>query len=317
MPVKKSKPYSTPKRTVKKKNNTNKSFDVTTRIRVDEIRLNDSDSLDTSFLEGRVERQAKKDTKKVKEKILRDNSKKIKYLDILKKLLFSIALVTCIVLLSIYLFNYIKDNRIFKNTSKTDNTEKKTSKNDANVIDDNYLLVGDYYIDSFDIKKYDLDYHYVKSTSKDLTTSKLIDDIDSLVYKYNPSIVFLEVGMYDLNDDIDINKIVENYEKIINLIKENRPFADIIVESLVPIDRDASDFDDDFFSNDLDNDDIKELNSKLKKLAESKKVTYIDLYSMLEKDGKLDSEYTSNGIALNDNGYKQLLKMIKKYTTKD
>ena len=317
MSVKKNKPYSTPKRTVKKKNNTNKSFDVTTRIRVDEIRLNDSDSLDTSFLEGRVERQAKKDTKKVKEKILRDNSKKIKYLDIFKKLLFSIALVTCIILLSIYLFNYIKDNRIFKNTSKTDNTEKKTIKNETNVIDDNYLLVGDYYIDSFDIKKYDLDYHYVKSTSKDLTTSKLIDDIDSLVYKYNPSIVFLEVGMYDLNDDIDINKIVENYEKIINLIKENRPFADIIVESLVPIDRDASDFDDDFFSNDLDNDDIKELNSKLKKLAESKKVTYIDLYSMLEKDGKLDSEYTSNGIALNDNGYKQLLKMIKKYTTKD
>ena len=317
MSVKKNKPYSTPKRTVKKKNNTNKSFDVTTRIRVDEIRLNDSDSLDTSFLEGRVERQAKKDTKKVKEKILRDNSKKIKYLDIFKKLLFSIALVTCIILLSIYLFNYIKDNRIFKNTSKTDNTEKKTIKNEINVIDDNYLLVGDYYIDSFDIKKYDLDYHYVKSTSKDLTTSKLIDDIDSLVYKYNPSIVFLEVGMYDLNDDIDINKIVENYEKIINLIKENRPFADIIVESLVPIDRDASDFDDDFFSNDLDNDDIKELNSKLKKLAESKKVTYIDLYSMLEKDGKLDSEYTSNGIALNDNGYKQLLKMIKKYTTKD
>ena len=317
MSVKKNKPYSTPKRTVKKKNNTNKSFDVTTRIRVDEIRLNDSDSLDTSFLEGRVERQAKKDTKKVKEKILRDNSKKIKYLDILKKLLFSIALVTCIVLLSIYLFNYIKDNRIFKNTSKTDNTEKKTSKNEANVIDDNYLLVGDYYIDLFDIKKYDLDYHYVKSTSKDLTTSKLIDDIDSLVYKYNPSIVFLEVGMYDLNDDIDINKIVEKKKKIINLIKENRPFADIIVESLIPINRDTSNFDDDFFSDDLDNDDIKELNSKLKKLAESKKVTYIDLYSMLEKDGKLDSEYTSNGIALNDNGYKQLLKMIKKYTTKD
>ena len=64
MSVRKSKPYSTPKRTVKRKNdNANKNFDVTTRIRVDEVRLNDSDSLDTSFLEGRVERQSKKDTK--------------------------------------------------------------------------------------------------------------------------------------------------------------------------------------------------------------------------------------------------------------
>ena len=50
MSVKKNKPYSTPKRTVKKKNNTNKSFDVTTRIRVDEIRLNDSDSLASKVL---------------------------------------------------------------------------------------------------------------------------------------------------------------------------------------------------------------------------------------------------------------------------
>ena len=41
------------------------------------------------------------------------------------------------------------------------------------------------------------------------------------------------------------------------------------------------------------------------------------MYSMLEKDGKLDEEYTTNGIYLNDDGYRQVLKMIKKYTTKD
>ena len=89
MSVRKNKPYSAPKRTVKRKNdNFNKNFDVTTRIRVDEVRLNDSDSLDTSFLEGRVERQSRKDTKKVKENILKDNSKKIKILDNIKRFLF-------------------------------------------------------------------------------------------------------------------------------------------------------------------------------------------------------------------------------------
>ena len=73
MSVRSKKPYSTPKRTTKKKKVDSKGLDVTTRIRVDEIRLNDSDSLDTSFLEGRVDRQAKKNSKKVTEKILKDN----------------------------------------------------------------------------------------------------------------------------------------------------------------------------------------------------------------------------------------------------
>lgn len=320
MSVRKNKPYSTPKRTINKKNdNINKNFDVTTRIRVDEFRLNDSDSLDTSFLEGRVERQSKKDTKKVKEKILKDNSVKIKYLNIIKRILFGIALITCIILLIVYLVNFIKSNHIFENnntkTNKDDIVEKNNNK--KKEIDDNFLLVGDYYTDRFDLDEYELDYHYVKSTNKNLTTFKLIDNIDDYVYKYNPSVVFLQVGINDLNDKTSIKEIVENYEKIIDLIKEKRSYADICIESLIPINKDAKDFDDDFFNKDLDNDDIEELNSKLKILASEKDVVYIDLYSLLEKDRKLDEEYTSNGIYLNDDGYRQVLKMIKKYTTKD
>lgn len=321
MSVRKNKPYSVPKRTVKRKNdNFNKNFDVTTRIRVDEVRLNDSDSLDTSFLEGRVERQSRKDTKKVKENILKDNSKKIKILDIIKRFLFGFAIITCIVLLTIYLVNFVKSNHIFDDTNtKEDNNvvENKDEKKESNKIDDNYLLVGDYNIEKFNLEDYDLDYHYVKSTNKGLTTRKLVDNMNDYIYKYNPSVVFLQVGIYDLNDKTDIKDIISNYEQIIDNIKKNRSYADICVESLIPINRDSKDFDEDFFNDDLDNDDIKEFNSKLKDLAEEKKVTYIDLYSMLEKDGKLDDEYSDDGIHLNDDGYRQMFKMVKKYTTKD
>ena len=51
----------------------NNDLSVTTRIRIDDTRLNDSDSLDTSFLEGRLGRKAK-DNKKVKDKILKEKS---------------------------------------------------------------------------------------------------------------------------------------------------------------------------------------------------------------------------------------------------
>ena len=141
--------------------------------------------------------------------------------------------------------------------------------------------------------------------------------MNDYVYKYNPSIVFLQVGIYDLNDKTDIKDIISNYEEIIDNIRKNRSYADICVESLIPINRDSEDFDGDFFNDELNNDDIKEFNLKLKTLAEEKKVTYIDLYSMLESDGKLDEDYSDDGIHLNDDGYRQMLKMVKKYTTND
>ena len=312
MAVRSRKPYSTPKRTTRNKKSDNKKLDVTTRIRVDEIRLNDSDSLDTSFLEGRVERQSRKNTKKVTENILKDNSDKIRKLKIIKRLFFTIALVMCIILLIILLINFIKKIDFSKksNTTNTDIVQKKETKD----IDDNFLFVGDFGTEEFNFDNFDLDYHYVKKTDKKLTTEKLNDDLNDYVYKYNPSVIFLQVGIIDLDEDKSIDEIIDNYGKIIDSIKENRSYAEIYIESLYPINRDIDDFDDDIIKSDIDNDDIKKLNSRLKKLAEEKKVKYIDLFSALENKGKLDEIYTDNGSLLNDDGYKQVYKYIIKYT---
>ena len=312
MAVRSRKPYSTPKRTTRSKKSDNKKLDVTTRIRVDEIRLNDSDSLDTSFLEGRVERQSRKDTKKVKENILKDNSDKIRKLKIIKRLFFTIALVMCIILLIILLINFIKKIDFSKksNTTNTDIVQKKETKD----IDDNFLFVGDFGTEEFNFDNFDLDYHYVKKTDKKLTTEKLNDDLNDYVYKYNPSVIFLQVGIIDLDEDKSIDEIIDNYGKIIDSIKENRSYAEIYIESIYPINRDFDDFDDDIIKSDIDNDDIKKLNSRLKKLADEKKVKYIDLFSALENKGKLDEIYTDNGYLLNDDGYKQVYKYIIKYT---
>ena len=311
MAVRSRKPYSTPKRTTRNKKIDNKKLDVTTRIRVDEIRLNDSDSLDTSFLEGRVERQSRNNTKKVAEKILKDNSDRIRKLKVIKRLFFTIALVMCIILLIILLVNFVKEIDFSKNNKTSNNVVQKTEEKE---IDNNFLFVGDFGTEEFNFDNYDLDYHYVKKTDKKLTTEKLIDDLNNYVYKYNPSIVFLQVGIIDLDEDKSVDEIIDNYGKIIDSIKENRSYAEIYIESLYPINRDIEDFDHEIIKSDIDNDDIKKLNSRLKTLAEEKKVKYIDLFSALENKGKLDEIYTDNGYLLNDDGYKQVYKYIIKYT---
>lgn len=311
MAVRSRKPYSTPKRTTRNKKIDNKKLDVTTRIRVDEIRLNDSDSLDTSFLEGRVERQSRNNTKKVAEKILKDNSDRIRKLKVIKRLFFTIALVMCIILLIILLVNFVKEIDFSKKNKTSNNVVQKTEEKE---IDNNFLFVGDFGTEEFNFDNFELDYHYVKKTDKKLTTEKLNDDLNDYIYKYNPSIVFLQVGVIDLDEDKSVDEIIDNYGKIIDSIKENRSYAEIYIESLYPINRDIEDFDDEIIKSDIDNDDIKKLNSRLKTLAEEKKVKYIDLFSALENKGKLDDIYTDNGYLLNDDGYKQVYKYIIKYT---
>ena len=311
MAVRSRKPYSTPKRTTRNKKIDNKKLDVTTRIRVDEIRLNDSDSLDTSFLEGRVERQSRNNTKKVAEKILKDNSDRIRKLKVIKRLFFTIALVMCIILLIILLVNFAKEIDFSKKNKTSNNVVQKTEEKE---IDNNFLFVGDFGTEEFNFDNFELDYHYVKKTDKKLTTEKLNDDLNDYIYKYNPSIVFLQVGVIDLDEDKSVDEIIDNYGKIIDSIKENRSYAEIYIESLYPINRDIEDFDDEIIKSNIDNDDIKKLNSRLKALAEKKKVKYIDLFSALENKGKLDDIYTDNGYLLNDDGYKQVYKYIIKYT---
>ena len=301
----------------KKNNNKNKredksidkSLENTTRIRIDDNRINDAESLDTSFLEGRLDKKSK-DNIKTKEKILKERKQVLFNFEIIKCVFFGLAFI-CVFVLG---FVFLRDSSLFKikNISnierKKDTDEKK--KDVENNIDKNYVFVGDYYIDKYNFDN--LDYYYVKSSNNDLTTGKLLDDMKKMIYDFNPSIVFIQVGSNDLKDNRSIEDITNDYKKIIDNIKDNRPYAKIVINSLLPINKDNDDFDSDRV-NDSYSDDVVKLNSELKKLADDKNIDYIDLYNVLSEDNKLKDDYTDNGIDLNDDGYKKIEIEIKKY----
>lgn len=285
------------------------SLENTTRIRIDDSRINDAESLDTSFLEGRLDKKSK-DNIKTKEKILKERKQILFNFEIIKCVFFGLAFI-CILVLG---FVFLRDSSLFKikdTTSierKKDTDKKKEEVN--NKIDKNYVFVGDFYIDKYNFD--DLDYYYVKSTKDDLTTGKLLDNMRNMIYDFNPSIVFIQVGFNDLKNDRSIDDIYSDYKKIIENIRENRPYAKIVINSLLPINKDKDDFDS-LRVNDSYNDDVIKLNDKLKSLAEEKNIDYMDLYNIIGEDNKLKDDYTSNGIDLNDDGYEKIVNEIKKY----
>ena len=227
-----------------------------------------------------------------------------------------IAISLAVVIVICFLIkNNFKEKEKKKKQEKVVVEEKKEEK--EVIMDRNYLFVGDFYTEEFPFDEFDLDYHYVKVSDNNMDTADVLDDMKSKIYDYNPSIIFIELGINDLDSGMDSKDIIKNIKSIIDKIKENRPYARICIESLYPINTSVDDFDNEILSDEINNSKIVSFNKQLKDLTEKNDVIYLDMFSMLEKGGKLDSEYTDNGIYLNDDGYKQILKLVNNEIDKD
>ena len=325
MAGKKKKPYSydsynrnTKKSTNKKNNNKEKeieNLEDTNTIKIDDERLNDYETLDTSFLEGRIEKKVKKNSK-IKQKILTNlsDNESLKKVIFIKKLFFCISLFFLILFLISVVAVFVKNMNLDLSIDnpKPAPVEKKNNTNTKKVIDDNYLFIGDNNLVRFNFGDYGLDYHYVNVSEDDLTTNDILLDMKKYVYDYNPTKIFISVGLSDLDDEVSVDKIISNISKIVKQTNINRPYAEIYIQSVYPINKDLEEYDDEIIRDDLDNDDITELNTALKDYCNDKNLTYVDTYSFLVEDGKLNEKYTDNGIYLNKDGYEQVLKEINK-----
>lgn len=183
------------------------------------------------------------------------------------------------------------------------------------IVDDNIVFLGDSITYRYDLEKYFDGYKVVNSGKDGDKTTDILDNMKKRVYDYNPSKVFILIGTNDLNEkNPNIEDIYNNIKDIVSDIKENRPLAKIYIESIYPI----SDSDDDKVLSDVvehrDNDDIKELNNKLKDYCRDEKLTYIDLYdNLVDKDGNINIDYTKEGLHISDEGYEVITEILKKY----
>jgi len=114
-----------------------------------------------------------------------------------------------------------------------------------------------------------------------------------------PQKIFIMIGINDLLNNIETNKILDNYQKIITIIKKDSPTTKIYIESILPMN-----FELDKAKRNVNNQNILDFNNNLNKLANNSDIFYIDLYSaFLDSSGQLNQKYTLDGIHLNGQGY--------------
>lgn len=185
---------------------------------------------------------------------------------------------------------------------------KKVEK-EVQVVPDNYLFLGDSLTDYFDLETYFPGQPVVNSGIASNTTDQILASMKTRVYDYNPSKIFLLIGTNDLRDGKSQEAVVQNVEKIIEEIQTNRKQAEIFVESLYPVNGSVSSA-----VGVRSNEAIQNINAQLEKYCKKKNLTYIDMYSKLQDEqGNLQTQYTVDGLHLNDEGYQIVAGVLQEY----
>lgn len=179
---------------------------------------------------------------------------------------------------------------------------------------ENFVFLGDSITDWYPIEELYEDMPIVNSGKAGYKTQDILEEMDELVYQYNPTKVVILIGTNDLNNDVPEDKMLENIEKIIKDIKKNRKKAKLYVQSIYPI----NNSDNNKINKDTvgvrTNETIQRVNKQIKKICKQQNVTYIDMYSeLVDNEGNLMLKYTKDGLHISELGYLKITRILLSY----
>ncbi len=139
------------------------------------------------------------------------------------------------------------------------------------------------------------------------------DRLDAIL-KGKPAKIFLLIGINDVSRGTPADTIVNRIGKIVMKIKKNSPKTKLYLQSILPV----TDHYKMFGKHTRHWQMVKGINEKLAVLAESEKVTYIDLYSHFVDPvtGKMNVQYSNDGLHLLGKGYLRWAEIVKPYVLK-
>ena len=150
------------------------------------------------------------------------------------------------------------------------------------------------------------------------TTDDMMQYMDEMIFDLEPSRIFINIGTNDIARPGYSQKIlIEKYEKILVMIRERLPKAEINMLAYYPVNEIAKEP-----TNELEkmgfitrtNENINLANEAIKELAEKLGCNFLDVSDGLrDENGRLKKEFTIEGIHMYANGYQVVLNNLKKY----
>jgi hypothetical protein len=108
-----------------------------------------------------------------------------------------------------------------------------------------------------------------------------------------PAKIFLQVGINDIQRNITPERILHNYQCIVEHIRAASPASQIYIHALFPTTGDYRQH----------NEAICYFNSLLKAFCDDHSIAFIDLHPLLCHQQELNPDYSEDGLHLNSKGY--------------
>lgn len=119
-----------------------------------------------------------------------------------------------------------------------------------------------------------------------------------------PDTVFVMIGINDLLRGASDEGILNNQRQIIRDLRWAHPKAQVVVQSILPHSGEQSTWENRDRLLAIPNSRIRAINRRLKEIANSENVSYLDLQPLFaDADGNLPKELSTDGLHLNDRGY--------------
>ena len=108
-----------------------------------------------------------------------------------------------------------------------------------------------------------------------------------------PQTVYVMAGVNDLKNGASDRTILQNFQQILQRLRQQHPHAQIVMQSILPT-----------RSLPIPNQRIRSLNQQLKAIADQHGAYYLDVYAVMsDAAGNLNPDLTTDGLHLNAKGY--------------
>ena len=181
-----------------------------------------------------------------------------------------------------------------------------------------YLFLGDSIFEQYNVVEFFKGYDVINSGVGGATTTQVLENLDTRVFKYNPTTIFLLIGTNDLSIEVKEEKVAENIKEIVEKIKEKLPDVKINILSIFPINNTNNEKIINKYFETKSNENINKTNDLIKEYCKENDIEYIDMTKVLKDDEEnLRLSYTIEGLHITDLGYHFITNELLKYMSKN
>lgn len=183
--------------------------------------------------------------------------------------------------------------------------------NQISVIEPDIIFIGDSIVEYYPLQE-------LLGTAKTIVnrgirgyqTGLLLDNLDAHLYGDAVDQIVLLIGTNDIGKEVPMSRALTNLESVIQTISRDYPLSQIKLVSILPVHQ-GEEYKQTVYIR--TNEKIKEWNQAYQELASAyMQVEYVSVFeNLLDQEGQLKSDYTTDGLHLSVSGYQVLSESLK------